>query len=330
MQTDLPEIPVHDVTGAAHPALALVAADGHRLAAIAEHALGHYGAGFVRHADRLSRRWLERNDTPFSGEIRRVAAHHGRPGAWFLNASFEWSCTCAVAPDPAGAGMRLLRVLDWPLHGLGANLVLARQQGPAGGFLNLTWPGFSGVVTALAPGRFAAALNQAPMPRYGLGMAGDWALNRVRVWRSRNIPPMHLLRRVFETCATYREARDMLCRTELAIPGIFLLAGPGGGEGCVIERSARETVVHEAPATAANHWLTPRLGGRMRGIASHERHAAMEAIHPRAGEDLDWLTPPVLNPTTRLAAVMSPVTGRLTAQGWESAGPATGVLRIAG
>lgn len=326
----LPEIPVCDITGAADPAIALFDAEADRLAAIAEGARRHYGDTIVRYGDRISRRWLVRNATPYADEIARVAARYGKPGPWFLNGSFEWSCTCAVARDPAGPGMRLLRVLDWPLDGLGANLVLARQKGPAGEFLNLTWPGFSGVVTALAPGRFAAALNQAPMPRCGLGSLGDWAVNRLRVWRSRHIPPLHLLRRVFETCTGYADARDMLCRTRLAISGIFLLAGPNHGEGCVIERTGRHSRVHDAPVAAANHWLTPRLGGRPRGINSTARQALMETIHPVAGDDFDWLASPILNPTTRLAAIMNPATGRLVAQGWESTGPATRVLRLEG
>ena len=37
--------------------------------------------------------------------------------------------------DPTAPGMRLLRTLDWPFHGLGRNLVVARQTGPAGEFL---------------------------------------------------------------------------------------------------------------------------------------------------------------------------------------------------
>ncbi len=29
----------------------------------------------------------------------------------------------------------------------------------------------------------------------------DWALNRGRVWRAAGLPPAHLLRHAFETCA---------------------------------------------------------------------------------------------------------------------------------
>ena len=39
------------------------------------------------------------------------------------------------------------------------------MQGPAGEFFNITWPGFVGALTAMAPWRFAAAINQAPLWR---------------------------------------------------------------------------------------------------------------------------------------------------------------------
>ena len=42
---------------------------------------------------------------------------------------------------------------------------VARQRGVAGDFLSVTWPGFAGLLTAVAPGRFAASINQAPMRR---------------------------------------------------------------------------------------------------------------------------------------------------------------------
>jgi hypothetical protein len=85
--------------------------------------------------------------------------------------------------------VRLLRVLDWRQPGLGRALIVVRQRGAAGDFANLTWPGFVGVVTAMAPGRFAVALNQPPMMSWGLTAPLDWLVGRIRVWRSRALPP---------------------------------------------------------------------------------------------------------------------------------------------
>ena len=39
------------------------------------------------------------------------------------------------------------------------------MRGAAGEFINVSWPGYAGTLTASAPGRFAAAINQAPLRR---------------------------------------------------------------------------------------------------------------------------------------------------------------------
>jgi hypothetical protein len=65
------------------------------------------------------------------------------------------------------------RLLDWGFPKLGENLVVAHQSGPAGDFHNITWPGIAGIYQAVARGRFAAAINQAPMRRHGPGLATD-------------------------------------------------------------------------------------------------------------------------------------------------------------
>ena len=111
--------------------------------------------------DGVARRWLTRSQSPYVEEVRAVAAVLGFPGIWFLNGSYQWSCT-ALARDEDGTPW-LARTLDWPFPGLGRFVELARMQGPAGEFINVTWPGYVGVLTALAPGRFGAAINQGPI-----------------------------------------------------------------------------------------------------------------------------------------------------------------------
>ena len=326
----LPDLPLYDLTGTDSAPLALLERERERLAGLSAIARRHYSGAFVAVAERLSRRWLARNTTPYRDEIAAIAAHPAVRGGHFLNISFEWSCTCGVAMDPAGRGMRLLRVLDWPLPGLGRGLVAVRQRGRAGDFVSLTWPGFVGAVTALAPGRFAAALNQAPIPRHGMGWMGDWAAERVAVWRNREVPPMHLLRQVMEDCPTYIDARHALTHTPIAVGGFFTLAGARPGEGCVIERTREEARVFDAPICVANDWLSTDRAGKMRGLRSAERRALMETVHQVLHPDFGWLKPPVLNATTRLVCEMNPASGRLLAQGWEADGPATGILRLDG
>lgn len=324
MNRQLPTIPIHDLGNASPVALAQLECD--RAALLLDIGRSTYGRAMVAIADRLSRRWLLRTGNPYRDEIDAIAAVLKKKGTHLLNLSFEWGCTTAIAPDPAGPGLRMLRTLDWPLNGIGRHLVVARHTTPRGTYDNLTWPGFTGIVTASAPGRFAAALNQPPMHRRGLPFLGDWFLNRAGQWRNGGLPPTHLLRAIFDECATYEEARERLATTPLCIPAIFGLCGLR--QGCVIERTERDSAIHEAPVSAANHWLSPAFRGEARGLDSALRLAQMNDCLARGAKGLDWLTPPILNHTTRLALVANPSRGMLLVQGFEADGPATEALEI--
>jgi hypothetical protein len=270
--------------------------------------------------DALSRRWAARSNNPYREEVARLAARIGT-GTWFLNFCFEWGCTTGVAPDPAGPGMRMLRTLDWPFHGIGRHVVVARQEGPAGPFLNITWPGFVGVVTAMAPGRFTLAINQAPLVRRGyLPLAADWMVNRINVFRSRSLPPVHVARQAMESCRSYEEAKEMLETTPIALPAFFSLAGTDAKQGCVIERTETRAWVHPAPATAANHWLTQGLKGWPRGVDSRRRHRLMNGLSRLPAKGFDWMVAPILNKDTRLSVVANAMAGTLLVMGWEVGG----------
>ncbi|HZT86350.1 MAG TPA: hypothetical protein VFA12_00185 [Stellaceae bacterium] len=262
--------------------------------------------------DHASRRWLARAANPYLDEIDATAALVGRSGVYALDTSYEWCCTCGVAPDPDG-GVRLLRVLDWGQPGLGEALVVARQRGPAGEFANVTWPGFVGVVTAMAPGRFAVALNQPPAMSWRLTPPLDWLVARVRVQRSAALPPAHLLRQVCEQAATYAQAVQRLREVPLCLPALFSVAGVDAGEGCVIERLPDAALCRPMPTAVANHWVGFDLPGHPRGRHSRERQSQMEAVQARND---GWLAPPVVNRWTRLTAAMNPSNGRLIVQGW--------------
>ena len=322
----LPAIPVIEV-GAGGP-VAVFEAERARAKDLLASGKRCYGHALVRFGDALSRRWLIRTRNPYLEEIAAVAAHPETAGVYFLNLSLEWSCTAGVGADPEAPGSRMLRTLDWPLEGLGRNLVVVRQEGPAGPYLNVTWPGFVGVTTAVAPGRFAAAFNQAPMRRLGLSFTLDVLFNRLGVWRSRALPPAHLMRQVFDQCRTYAEAKARLAETPLCLPALFTLSGVEGHEGCVIERLERRAVLHQAPACITNHWLSPDLKGADRGTNSRERHACMTRLYRTVAGGFDWLVPPILNDLTRLAVVANAADGRLMVQGFEADGPATEILEL--
>lgn len=288
-----------------------------------------YGALPFALADRLSRRWLARSDHPYRGEIDAIAAALGGPGAHLLNLSFEWGCTSGALPDGDGVP-RLLRVLDWPLDGLGRHVVVARRSVAAGTLIDVTWPGATGIVTALAPGRFAAAMNQAPREPRGLGFVGDWLVNRVALLRSAALPPAHLLRQVCENAPDFATARRLLAETPVAIGAIFILAGTRPGESCVIERRPAAARIHDGEgAAAANAWLADGWAGVPRGADNPGRRRALLAVNGEANQGFGWLVPPMLNPRTRLAVRASAATGTLAVLGIENEKPATSVFSLA-
>jgi hypothetical protein len=281
--------------------------------------------------DSVTRRWLRRTDTPYFAEIEAIAATLGFPGVWFLNGSYEWGCTTHARE--IGTPW-LLRTLDWPFPGLGRHLEIARMAGPAGEFYSATWPGFAGVLTAMAPGRFCAAINQAPLwrrTRHPWLRLLDVAANATQTWSIRHIPPDQLLRQVLETCASYTDAKARLETTPIARPVIFTLAGTLPGERCVIERTEEGFSTRTEHTGAANDWLEPvepweaRVGGDLLFTCdylgaranSRDRRAALAAWNGDAGQNFAWVVPPVLNPFTRLAAEMCAAQGIMRLVGYE-------------
>lgn len=258
------------------------------------HPLLPYVTGLL---DRVSHSWLVRQANPYLEEIRDVAAVLRRPGAYFLNTVYEWACSTSVAPDVDG-GQRMIRVLDWGMPGLGRNAVVARHAAEPGPFYSATWPGYVGVLTGMAPGRFSAAINQAPkMPVYGLEIV-DEVVGRLRVLRSRGaMPGTHLLRQAFERAPDYAAAVEMLCdeSVTLAMPALFTLAGIEAGEGCVIEAFGDERRIHQSAHTengalgVANQWLSTDLEGKARnhavgtGPAAGRGEMRVEGLEAAAG-----------------------------------------------
>jgi hypothetical protein len=335
MQTDVLEaqdgrglvsIPVVDA-GPDFP-LATLRADPGRAHALLDLATHGVPRRALSGLDRVSRAWLVRHDSVVLPEVDAIARALARPGAYFLSCNYEWGCTCRVAPAADGSAARLVRVLDWRTPGLGRYVMAVRVQGAAGRYVTLTWPGFTGVLQAVAPGRFAIALNQAPMRRPTGLYPLDWALNRRRVWGMPHETPAGLLRRVFETAPAFAEATRLLVQSPIAAPAIYSVAGVGAGETAVIERCERAAFHHDGPATAANHWQARGWQGSARGLDSAGRARLMGGAQPEFDPAFPWLAAPVLNRRTRLVMMAEARTGRLMAQGYETAGPATRVLEM--
>jgi hypothetical protein len=333
--SELPAIPLRDVRDGGALRHALEAREQAR--ALRDDCLSFFPSAF-RHAvpmlDATTRRWLTRSRSPYVGEIESIATTLAFPGVWFLNGSYEWGCTTHAREADVPW---LLRTLDWPFPGLGRHLEIARMAGPAGEFYSATWPGFAGVLTAMAPDRFSIAINQAPLwrrTRHRYFRLIDVAANAITTWSLRHIPPDQLLRQVFETCATFEKARATLETTPIARPVIYTLAGCAPGERCVIERTEEGFSTRTDNTGAANDWLEPfepwearvanellftcdYLGARAN---SCNRREALAAWNGTAGQgSFAWVVPPVLNACTRIAAEMCAAKGVLRLVGYELA-----------
>jgi hypothetical protein len=328
---EIPEIPLVDIGRGG--GIALFDAQADRAAALVDTALStHALLPFAaRLADQVSRRWLERQANPYRDEIAHIAERLSRRGAYFFNIFYEWACSTSAAPDPCGNGARLIRVLDWGLTGIGRYVVVARHETAQGPFYNVTWPGFVGVLTAMAPGRFAIAINQALRIQILGPRWIDEALSRTRLLRLADATPAaHLLRHVCEEAGDYESAVRMLMDRSilLAMPAIFSLSGSERTQCCIVEAITRDRRLHRGVETdkftvgAANDWLSPDLEGAPRPHAlewermtprenNRVRRKAICALQGGAFAGTSDLAPPVLNGHTVLVAAANAATGTL-------------------
>jgi hypothetical protein len=337
MQPDaLAKIPLVDLRG--HTSLELLFLFRRPAHILAEGALKFLGPvrPLAPLADGASRRWLENAHNPYLPEIRLIAEAMSVKGAYLLNTCLEWGCTSGAWATEQGPLLR--RSLDWPFPRLGEFVVVAQFSGRLGSYYNVTWPGFVGALQGMAPGRFAAAINMAPMKKRGFLLPGDWLAGRIETGQNHALPPAHLLRRAFETARDYQAARQMLSMTPVAVPTIFTLTGTRSGEGCVIERTPDNAVVREMASgkVCATNQFQSRLadngevwygGWRPRPIDSAGRYAKAITIAPEA-EDFSWFTPPIANPNARLVLAANAATGTLKVMGTDGAEPVTEVFDL--
>jgi hypothetical protein len=335
METLLPSIPITDLRDGGP--LRHARESGARARALRDDCLTFFpraAVPLIPALDWASHQWLRRSSSPYVNEITQIAATLGFAGVWLLNGSYQWGCT-ALAREEDGVPW-LARTLDWPFAGLGRHAEVGRLQGDAGEFFSVTWPGYAGVLTAMAPNRFAACINQAPLwrrTRRPSLRVFDIAANALRTWSEiRHTPPDQLLRQAFERCETFEAARHVLERTPVARPVIYTLIGCAPSQRCVIERTEESFVTREHTTSVANDWVPPRAGWEARLAPAHmmtlSSAEAMEQNIVRretianwpgrlSGGGFEWVTPPVLNPYTRLAVVTSPARASMHVIGYE-------------
>lgn len=279
--------------------------------------------GVLSPIDGLAGKWLKRSASLYREELEHIVDYLGFPGAMTMNLSYLFACTTAADLDCRNLP-RIRRTLDWPFHGLGKCVEVARQSGPAGDYFNVTWPGSVGVLSAMAPGRFAAVINAAPMKRRTrsvFGLPCDIALNIRQALTSAGVwPPDHLLRYVFDHAENFEDAIETLLAEPLARPALFTITGVQPHEIAVVERMERQGRVIYGNVTVANDWQKPERGWKAR--MGHANNVARRAVIASAGVDAEpfnWVKPPVLNNLTRLVLEMSATDhGELLARGYEA------------
>lgn len=302
------------------------------------HSIWQAAAGFASQpfADRAAHRWLIRNSNPYLYEAETFTDVVRSRGMFALNQRCAWSSSSAVFRMDNGVSM--LRVMDSPVASMGKQLMVVLQQGRAGEYYHVTWPGFSGVFNAMAPGRFVAAVNSAPQRRHGKSQLADFLKNRKLAREQISLPPMHLLRQVLEHAPHYEAAKQMLSQVPLAEPAIFTLSGTRPGQGCVIERLEDRAEIIDLGAgqrvCSSNHF-TSAFAGEGEGWKPREpdSYGRLKLLMGMYGHELEndhfeWLQAPVINPHTRVCMVADAASGRLLVQGYHGMSRATEIFNM--
>ncbi len=161
-------------------------------------------------------------------EIASIAAIIDRPIAQVYAANLYYDamrtligCT-AFAIDTADGPLHA-RNLDWwtESNALNKYTCIVDAETAVGPYQAVSWPGFMGVFSGVAKGRFALTLN-AVVSNEPQALAEPVTL---------------LLRRVFDTAPDYQAALTLLAQSPIAADCLLLLTGTDPGEMVVIERT---------------------------------------------------------------------------------------------
>jgi hypothetical protein len=153
------------------------------------------------------------------------------------------------------------RNLDWHFPGtlLRDHPMLFRVRGSAAGsYLSVGWPGLTGALTAVAPGRFSVSVNFVKWRGDGFGRL----LARAAAGAT---PVAWAVRDALERAPDYEAAVALLRDVRLLAPVLLTVAGVRPGEACVVERTPRSSGVRrcgDGRVCVTNHYDAPELRGR--------------------------------------------------------------------
>jgi hypothetical protein len=235
-------------------------------------------------------------------------------------------CTAGAAYYPK-LGMVHVRAMDWALDGLGRHTVIWHCVGSdVGDYFSIGWPGYVGVLSGMAPGRFSATINQA----FPFGLPSlQW-------------PPSHLLRHVFETSPDFDDALATLHGTPVCFPAFIMLVGVKPGQAAVVELTPAGNRIHKMtrrrPIAIANDYLTgewrDKFGQSKQTLkpyekgewSEHRRNRMLTELNRRrpnaieralAAIQTDWID----NESTMQQMVFIPATGECLVIGLEDEEP---------
>jgi len=237
------------------------------------------------------------------------------------------ACTAGAAYYPK-LGNVLVRSTDWDLSGLGRHTVLWHHTGlEVGNYYSVGWPGYVGVLSGNAPGRFAATIN----------LAFPVSAPAVKGW-----PPSHLLRYVFENCTDYDDALATVHGTPVCFPAFVMLAGVKPGQAAVVELTPQENRIHKMvgrkPIAIGNDYLSAdwreRFGLSGKTVKPHKKDDSDENRRNTMLRELNRRRPdtlkramgildqyPIDNAATMQKMVLVPKTGECLIIGQEDEKP---------
>ena len=164
---------------------------------------------------------------PFAAEMKSLSMQCGQPYIDVLTANLYYDfvklllgCTAFAVNTPNGPIHA--RNMDWfsennCLSEFTTNCSFNGSQS----FVSVGWPGFVGVYSGLAPGRFTVSMNAAlsnepTVPGTSIAL---------------------LIREALEKCSDFAAAVDLLSTATITSDCLLLLTGPGDDEMLVIERT---------------------------------------------------------------------------------------------
>lgn len=254
-------------------------------------------------------------------EIGGIARIVGRPEREVLLANLYYEafrqmmgCTAFACDGPDGPIHG--RNLDWWTEDqmLARLTLVVRAQGGAavGPYQIVSWPGFVGALSGLAPGRFAVTLNA--------------VISDERP--SLAAPVVLLVRQALERCTDFADAVALLEKTPIAADCLLLVTGTRNGEMVVIERTSTRAALRGPErgfVVVTNDYRSlDGANAAPSAVAGNRLHDTTCARFDRAGELLRAGRPPdaaaclriLRDPAVKMAItvqqmVMVPKTGEL-------------------